>query len=119
MTDGRDAGSRPASAEDIAMASSASHGPLELWLTGTGTPAVLPERYGPSTLLRSGEQVIVVDCGNGTAYQLAKLGIAPEQITHVVITHHHVDHNVDLGFLLMTRWVQSGARKEPPLIIGP
>lgn len=42
-----------------------------------------------------------VDCGNGVLYQLAKLGIAPREITHVFITHHHVDHNADLGYLLV------------------
>ena len=91
---------------------------LEVWLTGTGTPDVLPHRFGPSTVLRAGEEVMVVDCGNGTAYQLAKLGIRLREVTHVFITHHHVDHNVDLGFLLMSPWVQ----REPyraPYVVGP
>lgn len=91
---------------------------LEVWLTGTGTPAVLPHRSGPSTVLRTGEEVMVVDCGNGTAYQLAKLGITLREVTHIFITHHHVDHNVDLGFLLMSPWAQRGPYRAP-YIIGP
>ena len=91
---------------------------LEVWLTGTGTPAVLPHRFGPSTVLRAGEEVVVVDCGNGTAYQLAKLGIGLKEVTHIFITHHHVDHNVDLGFLLMSPWVQRGPHRAP-YVIGP
>ncbi len=91
---------------------------LEVWLTGTGTPAVLPHRFGPSTVLRAGEEVVVVDCGNGTAYQLAKLGIGLREVTHIFITHHHVDHNVDLGFLLMSPWVQRGPHRAP-YVIGP
>ncbi len=91
---------------------------LEVWLTGTGTPAVLTHRFGPSTVLRAGEEVMVVDCGNGTAYQLAKLGIRLNEVTHIFVTHHHVDHNVDLGFLLMSPWVQRGQYRAP-YIIGP
>jgi ribonuclease Z len=91
---------------------------LEVWLTGTGTPVVLPHRFGPSTVLRAGEEIVVVDCGNGTAYQLAKIGIGLREVTHVFITHHHVDHNVDLGFILLSPWAQRGSYR-PPYIIGP
>lgn len=97
-----------------------SSAPLAVWVTGTGTPVVVPDRAGPSTLLRSGEDVIVVDCGNGTAYQLAKLGVRLHALTHIFITHHHVDHNIDLPYLLLSPWVQR--RKgpyTPPTIIGP
>lgn len=91
---------------------------LEVWLTGTGTPRVLPHRFGPSTVVRCGGEVVVVDCGNGTAYQLAKLGISPKEVTHIFITHHHIDHNVDLGFLLMSPWVERGPHR-PPYVVGP
>lgn len=91
---------------------------LEVWLTGTGTPIVFPHRFGPSTVLRAGDQVMVVDCGNGTAYQLAKLGIGLKEITHIFLTHHHVDHNVDLGFLLMSPWVGPETYRAP-YVIGP
>lgn len=91
---------------------------LEVWLAGTGTPAVLTDRSGPSTVLRAGEEVMVVDCGNGTAYQLAKLGIGLGDVTHFFITHHHLDHNADLGFMLMSPWITRGPRRAP-YVIGP
>lgn len=107
------------SLEDLRQARSDSgKDSLDVWLTGTGTPAVLPHRFGPSTVLRSGKEVMVVDCGNGTAYQLARLGIGLREVTHIFITHHHVDHNVDLGFLLMSPWVQREPYL-PPYVIGP
>lgn len=98
-----------------------SGGPLELWLLGTGTPQVLSDRFGPSTLLRAGGQVMLVDCGNGSAYRMVQLGIQPQDLTHLFITHHHLDHNVDLGFLLLSPWI-SLPRSDtftPPFIIGP
>lgn len=95
--------------------------PLELWLLGTGTPRVLPDRFGPSTLLRAADQLMLVDCGNGSAYRLVQLGMRLEELTHIFITHHHVDHNVDLGFLLLSPWISLPRSDEfhTPFIIGP
>ena len=64
-----------------------------------------------SWLVRDGRNVIVIDtgCGNGKAREfpafrrfhmldlpyldrLAAAGVAPEQVTHVINTHLHVDH---------------------------
>jgi ribonuclease Z len=104
-------GGQAATADDAAR--------LDVWLTGTGTPAALPGRSGPSTLLRCRDDVVLVDCGNGTAYQLARLGLDPRQVTHVFITHHHLDHNVDLPFLILSPWIQNRETYEPPVVIGP
>lgn len=91
----------------------------QAWLTGTGAPSfAVSDRAGPSTLLRFGDELVVVDCGNGTAHQLAKLGVRAIDISRVFITHHHFDHNSDLGFMLLTSWVVRGGHK-PPIIVGP
>lgn len=100
--------------------SAPSDGQLAVWLTGTGTPAVLPDRAGPSNLVRCGKDVILVDSGNSTAYQLARLGLLPNDLSHIFITHHHIDHNVDLPFLLISPWIESLARGyQPPTVVGP
>lgn len=91
---------------------------VRCWLSGTGTPAVVDGRYGPSTVLAIGDDVVMVDTGNGCVYQLFRLGWRPEDVTHVLITHHHLDHNVDLGFLLMAPWIH-GTQKKAPTVIGP
>lgn len=110
---------RPARPGDVAaLLGDPRGGPVQAWLTGTGTPVVIPGRCGPSNVVRCGDQVMVVDCGNGVLYQLAALGIAPRQITHVFITHHHVDHNADLGYVLVAPWVQKGEH-HPPVVLGP
>lgn len=92
--------------------------PVRIWLTGTGTPAPLPGRRGPSNLLQLGEQLVVVDVGNGAAFQLAQLGFHPREVDVVAITHHHFDHNVDLAYFLLAPWAQK-AESRPPTIVGP
>lgn len=91
---------------------------LRAWLTGTGTPAPLPGRAGPSNLVRCGDEVVVIDLGNGVGYQLMRLGIHPRDVDFAVITHHHFDHNVDLAYFLLAPWAQK-VPSSPPTILGP
>lgn len=93
-------------------------GATQAWLTGTGTPVVRADRAGPSNVVRCGSQVAVVDCGYGVLHQLARLGITPREVTHVFLTHHHVDHNADLGYLLVAPWAQKGEHRAP-VVLGP
>ncbi len=57
---------------------------------------------GTVSLIRDGDKVIVVDPGmvpERTAIldPLAALGVSPEQVTDVVISHHHPDHTVNIA----------------------
>jgi ribonuclease Z len=38
---------------------------IEITLLGTGSPIPDPVRAGPSTLVRAGGQLLLVDCGRG------------------------------------------------------
>lgn len=100
-----------------------SHGArrsLTLWLTGTGTPVVQVGRAGPSNLLRVNDDVILVDCGNAVSYRLAELQVSLHELTHIFITHHHVDHNIDLAYLILSPFCQVMKELyEPPVIVGP
>ena len=54
------------------------------------------------TLIRDGDQAIVVDPGmaaNAAAIldPLARLGVRPEDVTDVVLSHHHPDHTLHAG----------------------
>lgn len=94
---------------------------FQVWLTGTGAPSVRSGRAGPSTTLRLGKALVLVDVGNGTAYQLSRLGLNLVDITHIFITHHHIDHNADLGFLMGSPWIERGTSEnyKPPTVLGP
>jgi ribonuclease BN (tRNA processing enzyme) len=47
----------------------------------------------------------VVDCGYGTSKQLISAGVALNRVRYVFITHHHSDHNLELGPLLYNAWI--------------
>jgi ribonuclease Z len=74
-------------------------------LLGTGAPPPNPRRRGPSTLLSLGAEHFLVDSGSGVGVQLVQAGLRPYHWPRVLITHHHSDHTIDLGHLLITRWI--------------
>jgi len=67
------------------------------------------------SLVLDGEAAIIVDPGMVADRELIlgplrALGIEPEQVTHVVITHHHPDHTVNVGLFRNAEVVDSWAR---------
>ncbi|MBN16971.1 MAG: MBL fold metallo-hydrolase [Euryarchaeota archaeon] len=61
---------------------------LEITHLGSGS-------RGNSTLLQSGESKVLVDCGfSGKQIEkrLARIGVQPESIDAILLTHHHTDH---------------------------
>lgn len=93
---------------------------IEITLLGTGSPLPDPNRAGPSTLVRAGGQVFLVDCGRGVLQRAAAVGVGAAGLSALLITHLHSDHIGDLGDLLITRWISTFAPDAAPLpIIGP
>jgi ribonuclease Z len=93
---------------------------IEITLLGTGSPIPDPNRAGPSTLVRAGGQVVLVDCGRGVLQRAAAVGVGAAGLTALLLTHLHSDHIGDLGDLLITRWITTFAPDPTPLpIIGP
>ena len=81
--------------------------PTRIILLGTkGGPRVGEiGRSNPSTLLLINGVPYVVDCGYGTSKQLLNAGIALNQVRYILITHHHSDHNLELGPLFYNAWI--------------
>jgi len=93
---------------------------IEITLLGTGSPIPDPNRAGPSTLVRAGGQVFLVDCGRGVLQRAAAVGVGAAGLSALLLTHLHSDHIGDLGDLLITRWISTFAPDPAPLpIIGP
>jgi ribonuclease Z len=93
---------------------------IEITLLGTGSPIPDPNRAGPSTLVRAGGQVFLVDCGRGVLQRAAAVGVGAAGLSALLLTHLHSDHIGDLGDLLITRWITTFAPEPVPLpIIGP
>ena len=47
----------------------------------------------------------VIDCGYGVSKQLISAGVALNHVRYIFITHHHSDHNLELGPLLYNAWI--------------
>jgi ribonuclease Z len=90
---------------------------VRVTLLGTGAPPPNPARRGPATLLSLGEERFLVDCGSGAGVQLVRAGVRPLDWPRVFITHHHSDHIIDLGHLLITRWIVG--QNAPLEVFGP
>jgi ribonuclease Z len=87
-------------------------------LLGTGAPPPNPKRRGPSTLVTLGGSThFLVDAGSGVSVQMVLAGLRPYDWPPVFITHHHSDHTIDLGHLLITRWIVG--QNTPFEVYGP
>ena len=76
-------------------------------LLGTkGGPSVGKSgRANPSTLILINDVPYLVDCGYGTSRQLINSGVALNRLRYLFITHHHSDHNLELGALIYNAWI--------------
>lgn len=68
-----------------------------------GGPVSSAARSQPANALLVGTDVYVIDAGDGTVQQLAKIGVRVGQIRAVFISHLHFDHTGGLGALLGLR----------------
>jgi ribonuclease BN (tRNA processing enzyme) len=106
----------------LASAMPASGAPVSAALTFTtlGTnagPIPRADRAEPANLVRYGDQVVLVDVGDGAAGQLAKAGVPLGRVQAVLISHLHFDHTGGLFALLSLRFQ---SRQNTPLAIyGP
>lgn len=93
--------------------------PTTIHVLGTGTPTPTAASYGTSFAIeRSDGSVVMIDCGPAATWKLAKAGINPAAVSHLFLTHHHFDHNVDYPCLILTRWDQDTASR-PLKVFGP
>jgi len=93
---------------------------VKLTVLGTGTIAHSPTRSCAAYYLEAGSARVLIDCGPGTARRLAENSIRWQQITHVVLSHFHIDHHLDLPALL-NAWKHGmlPRRSAPVDIMGP
>jgi ribonuclease BN (tRNA processing enzyme) len=79
----------------------------KLVLLGTGAgPVPGRTRHMTSHVMLSNGAAYVLDCGLGVTDQLARTGIPFRAMRSIFITHHHPDHNIEYGPLLVIGWMQ-------------
>jgi ribonuclease BN (tRNA processing enzyme) len=78
-------------------------------LLGTkGGPRIAKGSPWPtSSVLQMGGQTYLIDAGIGVTRQFVEAGLQLNDISKILITHHHSDHNLELGGLIHTAWTSS------------
>lgn len=90
-----------------------------LVLLGTqGGPFIRSYKQTPAAnLIVYKDLPVVIDTGFGVTFKLLDAGISLASLKYIFITHHHSDHNLELGPLLYNAWI-SGL-KEPVHVYAP
>jgi ribonuclease Z len=91
---------------------------LHVGLCGTGSPMPNPDRAGPCNVVIAGDQMFLVDIGEGGNRVLNLMGINPAQLDGLLLTHFHSDHIDGLGPLMLFHWTR-GAATAPLPVHGP
>lgn len=90
---------------------------IDVCLLGTAGMMPMPGRWLSCTLVRSGSNLVLIDCGEGTQIPWKALGWGFRQLGAICLTHMHADHVAGLpGVLFM---VAHAGRTEPLEIYGP
>ena len=76
-----------------------------LILLGTGGgPTPKKSVSATAQVIIVNDSAYVVDGGDGVARQLVAADVPLRSLRHILITHHHSDHNADYGNLLLLSW---------------
>jgi ribonuclease BN (tRNA processing enzyme) len=88
---------------------------LTATIIGSGSPIYNENRASASVLVSAGDTHILVDMGNGTQANLNKLGIEVRDLSSLLFTHHHLDHNEEF----VPIFIRSLLGRNNFTIIGP
>jgi ribonuclease Z len=85
-------------------------------ITILGNNSALPayERHPTSQVITLGDQVLLIDCGEGTQMQLAKYKVKRGKLNHIFISHLHGDHYFGLIGLITSMGLLG---RENPLFV--
>ncbi|WP_299011720.1 MBL fold metallo-hydrolase [uncultured Shewanella sp.] len=71
--------------------------PFNATIIGSGAPQYNPHRASASVLITAGKDKLLLDMGNGTQANLAKIGIQAQDLNAIMFTHHHLDHDEEFA----------------------
>jgi len=93
---------------------------VKLTILGSGTSRPDGARNSAGYFVETSDARILLDCGAGTVHALARYGLAWEEMTHIFISHFHVDHCGELASLFFAfKWGMQSERTKPLTLIGP
>ena len=90
---------------------------FELKILGSASATPVLARHPTAQVLTVGAYHYLIDCGEGTQWQMLEYRVRPHQLRAIFISHLHGDHYFGLFGLLGTMHLQG--RTLPLCIIGP
>ena len=90
---------------------------FELKILGSASATPVLARHPTAQLLTVGASHYLIDCGEGTQWQMLEHRVRPHHLRAIFISHLHGDHYFGLFGLLGTMHLQG--RTQPLAIIGP
>ena len=91
---------------------------LSAVICGSRSPIPSPGRAQTCVMVRAGENIYIVDIGDGSASNLRNWGMPFNKIKSVLLTHLHSDHIFDLASLHQASWIMQ-RRKAKLDVYGP
>ncbi len=93
---------------------------VKLTIVGSGTAVPSGARSSAGFFVETSDARVMMDCGAGTVHALARFHLQWEEMTHLFISHFHVDHCGELASLMFAfKWGMQTTRSERLTIIGP
>lgn len=93
---------------------------MRVWVVGSGTLLPDSKRGPPAYWVETHHSFLLLDCGAGTLRTMARLGLAWEKVSHLLLTHFHTDHVGEVAPLFFA--LRNGLhppRDLPMTVLGP
>ncbi len=88
---------------------------LAATIVGSGSPMLNEARASASVLVSAGKSHLLVDMGNGAQTNLNRIQMRPTDLSVLLFTHHHLDHNEEF----IPIFIKALMGKHQFQIIGP
>lgn len=92
-------------------------GRLHVFTLGTGSPQLGSGRMPVANAVVAGDELLLIDAGEGASRTIGELRLPVARITGVFITHWHSDHFAGLGQVLNQSW--NADRRHEVQVYGP
>lgn len=90
---------------------------MEILFLGTGGSVPTPERNTSAVAVRTGSDMVLFDCGEGTQRQFMRSAFSFMKLEKIFISHMHGDHF--LGLMGLVQSMNFSGRDRPLEIYGP
>ncbi|HEV2129320.1 MAG TPA: ribonuclease Z [Thermomicrobiales bacterium] len=90
---------------------------IDVMLLGIGSMVPLPGRWLSSALLRIGQSLVLLDCGEGTQVAMRERHWGFRKLDAICLSHLHADHCAGLPGLFHT--IGNAGKRTPLTIYGP